>query len=226
LHPEVGQAPDIIARTVLREAEVGNAGRARHAADSLIRGTSDKDATLILTLALARSGSLTAARTYADSLARRFPRNTLVQKFYLPTIYGAISLQEHDPAGAIEVLRPAVPLDLATPNLWPNEAPVYPAYVRGLSYLQLHDGKRAATEFQKLLDHPGVIGRTVTGALARLQLARAQQMAGDTAAALGSYEAFLTLWQDADPEIPIYQAARAEYARLKQGVTRGAPPTS
>jgi eukaryotic-like serine/threonine-protein kinase len=216
----------MIARSILREAEVGNAARARHAADSLIRGASDNDAKLILILALARGGSATAARAYADSFARRFPRNTLVQKFYLPTIYGAISLEEGDPAGAIEVLRPAVPYDFAIPELWPNEPPVYPGYVRGLSYLQLHDGKRAAAEFQKLLDHPGLLGRTVTGALGRLQLARAQQMAGDTTAALGSYEEFLTLWQDADPDIPIYQAAQAEYARLKKGVIRGAPPTS
>jgi len=127
LDPEDGPAPDLIARTVLREVEVGNAGRARHAADSLLRGTSDKDAALILTLALARSGSVTAARTYADSFARRFPRHTLVQKFYLPTIYGAISLEEHDPARSIEVLRPAVPFDLAIPGLPPNESPVSPA---------------------------------------------------------------------------------------------------
>jgi len=226
LGPKGELPPDMVARSALREAEVGNAARARHAADSLIRGTSDNYATPILILALARSGSVTAARTYADSLARRFPRNTLVQKFYLPTIYGAISLEEHDPARAIEVLRPAVPFDLAFPGNWPNEAPVYPTYVRGLSYLLLHDGRRAAAEFQKLLDHPGVMGRTVTAALARLQLARAQQMAGDTAAALGSYEKFLTLWQDADPEIPIYQAARAEYARLKKGAIQSAPPTS
>jgi tetratricopeptide (TPR) repeat protein len=217
LGPESGLSPDMIARSVLREAEVGNTDRARHAADSLIRGASDKDATLILILALARGGAVTAARAYADSFARRFPRNTLVQKFYLPTIYGAINLEEHDPAGAIEILRPAAPYELVNPDLWPNDTPVYPAYVRGQSYLRLHDGKRAAAEFQKLLDHPGIIGRTVTGALARLQLARAQQMAGDTSASLGSYEKFLTLWQDADPEIPIYQAARAEYARLKKG---------
>jgi tetratricopeptide (TPR) repeat protein len=215
-----GLLPTMIARSVLGEAEVGNAARARHAADSLIRGASDKDAKLILMLALARGGSATAARAYADSFARGFPRNTVVQKFYLPTIYGAISLEEHDPPGVIEVLRPAVPYDFALPEVWPNEPPVYPSYVRGLSYLQLHDGKRAAGEFQRLLDHPGLLGRSVTGALARLQLARAQQMAGDTAAALGSYEKFLTLWQDADPESPIYQAARAEYARLKKGVIR------
>jgi len=226
LGPEGDLWPSMVARSVLREAEVGNTTRARQAAESLIvRESDDHEGTMVLILALARGGAVTAARAYADSFARRFPRNTVVQKFYLPTIYGAISLEEQDPAGAIEALRPAVPYDFALPEVWPNEPPVYPAYVRGLSYLQLHDGKRAAAEFQKLLDHPGLVGRTVTGALARLQLARAQQMAGDTAAALGSYEEFLTLWQDADPDIPIYQAARAEYARLKKGVIRGAPPT-
>ena len=213
--PQGDLLPTMLARSVLREAEVGNTARARHAADSLIRRESDKDAKLVLTVALARGGATTAARAYADSFARGFPRNTAVQKFFLPTINGAIGLEEHDPAVALEALRPAEPYDLAWPEF--NEAPIYPSYVRGLVYLQLHDGRRAAAEFQKLLDHPGMIGRTVTGALARLQLARAQRMAGDTAAALGSYEAFLTLWQDADPEIPIYQAARAEYARLKKG---------
>jgi tetratricopeptide (TPR) repeat protein len=222
--PQGDLLPTWIARSVLREAEVGNAARARQAADSLIRQESDNDAKAILILALARGGAVTAARAYADSFARRFPENTQVQKFYLPTIYGAIGLEEHDPAAAVEALRPAEAYDWAWPEF--NEAPVNPAYVRGLSYLQLHDGKRAAAEFQKLLDRPGVVGRAVTGALARLQMARAQQMAGDTAAAMASYERFLTLWQDADPDLPIYQAARAEYARLKKEVIRGAPPTS
>ena len=215
--------PSRLARSVLREAEVGNAARARHAADSLIRREADNEAKQILILALARGGAVTAARTYADSFARGFPRNTQLQKFFLPTIYGAISLEEHEPTKAIEALRPAVPYDFSWPEF--NEAPVCPAYVRGLAYLQLHDGRQAAAEFQKVLDHPGVIGRTVTGALARLQLARAQQIAGDTAAALGSYDEFLTLWRDADPDIPIYQAARAAYARLKTGDAGLTPPS-
>ena len=213
LGPQGGLEPTMIARSVLREAEVGNATRARHTADSLIRRETDDDAALILILALARGGSVTAARAYADSFARRLPENTLVQKFYLPTIYGAISVEEHDPARAIEVLHRAEPYDFALPG-WADEAPVDPAYVRGLAYLQLRDGKRAAAEFQKLLDRPGMVGRSVTGALARLQLARARQRAGEPAAARSSYEDFLTLWREADPDIPIYQAARAEYARL------------
>jgi len=89
-----------------------------------------------------------------------------------------------------------------------------PAYVRGLAYLQLGQGQAASVEFQKLLDHPAVVGRDVLGALAYLQLGRAQVMMGDKAAARKSYKDFLTIWKDADPEIPIYKQAKAEYARL------------
>jgi hypothetical protein len=91
---------------------------------------------------------------------------------------------------------------------------VYPAYIRGLAYLQMHEGRLAAAEFAKLFAHPGLVGASVTGALSRVQLARAQRMMGDEAAARKSYEDFLTLWKDADPDIPIYQQAKAEYVEL------------
>jgi len=92
---------------------------------------------------------------------------------------------------------------------------LYPAYIRGLAYLDLGDGRSAAAQFQKLIDNPGFSVRHVTGPLAWLQLGRAQQMTGDDAAARKSYETFLDLWQNADPDIPIYQQAKAEYAKLR-----------
>jgi Tfp pilus assembly protein PilF len=92
---------------------------------------------------------------------------------------------------------------------------MYPSYLRGLAYLQLHQGRQAAAEFQKMIDHPGVVMRDVIGALARLQMARAHQMEGNTAAALHYYEEFLALWKDADPDLQPLRDAKAEYARLR-----------
>jgi hypothetical protein len=91
---------------------------------------------------------------------------------------------------------------------------LYPAYIRGLAYLQLGEGRLAAAEFQKLVDHRGLVGRDVIGALAHLQIARAQKMMGDEDSARKWYEDFLALWKDADPDIPILKQAKAEYAKL------------
>ncbi|MGB9431279.1 MAG: tetratricopeptide repeat protein, partial [Candidatus Acidiferrum sp.] len=92
----------------------------------------------------------------------------------------------------------------------------YPAYIRGLAYLKLNDGRSAAAQFQKLIDNPGITVRHVTGPLAWLQLGRAQRDMGDYVAARKSYETFLVFWKNADPDIPIYQQAKAEYAKLRK----------
>src|SRR6202034_3825664 len=131
-----------------------------------------------------RTGNVEQARQLSDALSRDFPLDTLIQNYSLPTVRAAIQLQQNDPAGAIESLRPAVKYDLACP--YPFNS-LYPAYLRGLAYLRLNNGRLAAQEFQKLMDHPAIIGRFVTGSLARLQLGRAQVMAGDQAAARKSY---------------------------------------
>jgi eukaryotic-like serine/threonine-protein kinase len=137
----------------------------------------------------------------------------MVQNFSLPTIRAAMKLHENDPAGAVEVLRPAVKYELAVPSSFNS---LYPTYIRGLAYLQMGEGRLAAAEFQKLFEHPGIVGRDVIGALSHLQLARAQKMMGNEAAARRSYEDFLTLWKDADSDLPIYQQAKAEYATLRK----------
>ena len=133
------------------------------------------------------------------------PQDTLIQSYYLPTIRAAIEVQRHNPAGAVEILRPAEQYELVVGDSFNS---IYPAYLRGLAYLQLGQGQAASAEFQKLLDHPAIVGRYVTGALAHLQLGRAQSMMGDKAAARKSYQDFLTLWKDADPDIPIYKQAK------------------
>jgi tetratricopeptide (TPR) repeat protein len=124
-----------------------------------------------------------------------------------------MKLRQNDPAGAIDILRPAAKYELEYSRSFNS---LYPAYIRGLAYLQMGDGGSAAAEFRKLLDHPGIVGRSVNGALSHLELARAQKMMGDIAAARKSYEDFLALWKGADPDIPIYRQAKAEYAKLNK----------
>jgi serine/threonine protein kinase/tetratricopeptide (TPR) repeat protein len=163
------------------------------------------------TLVLARTGQLEQARRATDAIRQDFPTHTIVQRYGLPLIDGAIALASNDAAAAVAVLEPAVKYDLADTQIF--EA-LYPAYVRGLAYLQSGAAAPAAAEFQKILYHPGMVGRSVMLPLATLQLARAQRAIG-TDAALGSYEAFLALWQDADADIPLYRDAKAEDRDLR-----------
>ena len=195
----------------VEEAEVGNSERARSGAAQALKSLQKRHDQIYLALAFARAGNVEEAQKLADALDQEYPLDTAIQYYYLPTIRAAIKLNENDPASAVEILRPALKYDLAYPDSFQS---LYPAYIRGLAYLQMGDGQQAAAEFQKLLDHPGLVGRDVHGALSHLQLARAQKLMGDEAASRKSYEDFLTLWKDADPDIPIYQQAKAEYAKL------------
>jgi serine/threonine protein kinase/tetratricopeptide (TPR) repeat protein len=167
---------------------------------------------LLWALALARTGLLREARQEAERLRRDYPSHTVVQKFGLPLIDAIVRLRSNDPAGAVTVLEPLRPYDLADSSAFPA---LYPSYLRGLTYLQTGDHAASATAFQKVLTHPGFVGRGLTGSLARLQYARAQHAMGQDIAALDSYEVFLALWQDADIDIPIYGDARAEYETLR-----------
>jgi tetratricopeptide (TPR) repeat protein len=139
-----------------------------------------------------------------------FPENTVVRYNYLPTLNAQLALTQKDPSKAIEALQAAVPYDLG-PNI---SSFLYPAYVRGEAYLASHQGSQAAAEFQKFLDHRGIVLNSPIGALGHLQIARAYAMQGDTAKAKAAYQDFLTLWKDADPDIPIFIAAKSEYAKL------------
>jgi eukaryotic-like serine/threonine-protein kinase len=196
----------------LQEAETGSLTSARKLASGPLNGPLDRDTRLELALLSARSGNIERARQLSDTISQEFPLDTLTQNYSLPTIRAAIQLQQNDPAGAIETLRPALKYDLAYPNPFNS---LYPAYLRGLAYLRMNNGRLATQEFEKLMDHPAIIGRFVTGSLARLQLGRAQAMAGDQVAARKSYREFLLLWQEADPDVPIYRQAKDEYERLK-----------
>ena len=195
----------------LQEIEAGNLAESRRTVADAIAKDQDRDQQLLLAFALARSGNLQQADKLTDALTKQFPADTLTQNYCLPTIRAATKLQVNDPAGAIEILRPAMRYDLAYPPAFNS---LYPAYIRGIAYLQIGDGRSAAAEFRKVVDHPAMVGRVLTGALAHLQLARAQTLTGDKIAAQKSYQDFLTLWKTADPDIPVYQQAKAEYALL------------
>jgi eukaryotic-like serine/threonine-protein kinase len=198
-------------RYALWEAEIGDSARARQMAATSLQTVSDRDIKQYLALASARAGNIEQAQKMADVLGHDAPLDTLVQNYHLPTIRAAMKLNANDPAGAITALGPSLKYELSF-NFSFNSA--YPAYIRGIAHLQRGEGRLAAAEFQKLVDHRGLVGTDVIGALAHLQIARAQKMMGDEAAARKSYETFLDLWKNADPDIPIYRQAKAEFAKL------------
>jgi tetratricopeptide (TPR) repeat protein len=141
---------------------------------------------------------------------------TLINVYWLPTIGATIEINSSNPSRAIELLKVAVPYELGlVPANLEVAALLYPAYVRGQAYLLLHDGNKATVEFQKFLDHRTLVANNPLFALAHLGLARAYATQGDTAKAKVAYQDFLTLWKDADPDIPIFVAAKAEYAKLQ-----------
>jgi len=152
----------------------------------------------------------------ADELRQDHPSNTVVQQYGLPLIEAAVRLRSTDGAGAVAVLEPVKKYDLADTQVFPA---LYPSYLRGLAYLQTGDNAAAATEFQKILAHPGLVRRQVIGALSRLQLARAQRAMGDGSAARNSYETFLALWENADSDVPLYREAKAEYEAQRRGAS-------
>jgi hypothetical protein len=208
--------PEDISRALvlsaLRNAEAGRVIQARKAQDQVLQSKLERGQRMILALSLARSGRTDEAERIAEEVSQEAPLDTVVQTYLVPTVRAAVELQKHDPDAAIDLLRGTVQYDLAETESFDY---LYPAYIRGLAYLELGDGRSAAGEFQKLIDNPGVCLGYITGPLARLQLGRAQRLMGDDASARESYEEFLTIWKNADPDLPVYRQAKAEYAQLK-----------
>jgi len=195
----------------LQEVEVGASDRARRTAVAALALSKGDYVMAKAALALARTGDWKRAQRLTEQVNQELPEETLEQNYSLPAIRAAIELGRSRPGKAIEVLKPTLPYDLGAGSI----CCMVPAYLRGIAYLQLRQGERAAIEFNKVLQHPGTSVNFVTGALAHLQLGRAQAMTGDRAAARKSYQDFLTLWKDADPDIPIYSQAKTEYAKLR-----------
>jgi predicted Zn-dependent protease len=180
---------------------------------ALAPGSHDAEAQAALAYALA--GDTAHAQSLADDLGKRFPQDTVVQSVWLPTIHAQIEAGRKNAARSIELLQAAAPYELGMLSGSAANSCLYPVYVRAEAYLSAQQGPAAAAEFQKILDHRGLLWNCATGALAHLGLARAYAMQGDAAKAKSAYQDFLALWKDADPDIPILIAAKAEYAKLQ-----------
>jgi tetratricopeptide (TPR) repeat protein len=163
------------------------------------------------------SGDASQAESLTNDLARDFPEDTSVRFNYLPAVHATLALDHGDPSKAIELLEVAVPYELSSPRsaTFAYFGALYPVYVRGQAYLAARQGAEAAREFQKIVDHRGIVIGDAFGVLAHLGLARSYVLQGDTAKARAEYQDFLALWKNADPDIPILKQAKAEYAKLQ-----------
>ena len=192
------------------EAELGNYAAARQDVTAALTRPSGWFVQAFAGLISARVGDRVHAQALIDELKRTYPEDTLLNFYWLPSAEAAIELNKSNPSRAIADLEITAPYELTfTGNL-------YPAYIRGQAYLQAHNGVAAAPEFQKILDHRGIVSNFVFGALAHLQLGRAYAMEGESAKAKSAYEDFFALWKDADPDIPILKQAKTEYAKLQR----------
>jgi DNA-binding winged helix-turn-helix (wHTH) protein/tetratricopeptide (TPR) repeat protein len=199
----------------VREVEFGNAHQAREAVEEGLGLADTRDSEVIAALVLARAGDTARAQTLADRLEKRFPQSTELNVYWLPAIRAAIQVDRGKPAESIKTLEPAMPYELAYPRpQLEGGSLLYPAYLRGQAYLLLHRGSEAAGEFQKFIDQRAAVVNSPFGALAHLWLGRARALEGNAVAARKSYEEFITLWKDADPDIPILRAAKAELENL------------
>ena len=206
------------AATAVWEAFYGNAAAARQSATKALELGRGREVDYAAAFALALSGDLPQSRALAQELAREFPEDTSVQFMYLPTLRALFSLNTPTPdaAAAIQALQTASRYDLALGRVGfiGRFGGLYPIYVRGMAYLAARQPAEAVGEFQRILDHRGIVIVDPMDAMARLQLARALALSGDTVKAKGAHNDLLTLWKDADAGIPIVEEARAEHARL------------
>ena len=198
----------------LREAEFGNTAAARQNAMAALALVPGKDIRSQAALALARAGEAAQAQKLADGLNTDFPQDTILQGYWIPSIRAATELKAANGTRALDSLKPAAAGEMGQPPPF-QPGPMYPAYLRGEAYLAAHQGKEAAAEFQKIMDHRGIVLNFPLGALARLGLARAYAAQDDSGKARAAYLDFLNFWKDADPDIPILKQAKAEYAKLQ-----------
>jgi tetratricopeptide (TPR) repeat protein len=198
----------------LREGLFGNADKAVQRRELAKQRSGGPDKYYAVVMALAYSGD--SAPELADDFSESFPENTVVQFNYLPTLRAKLALNRSNPQQALDTLDVAAPYELGLPTSWFYNWPnLYPVYVRGEGYLAAHQGKEAAAEFQKILYHRGIVLNEPIGVLAQMQFGRACALQGNTTKARAAYQDFLTLWKDADPDIPILKQAKAEYAKLQ-----------
>jgi eukaryotic-like serine/threonine-protein kinase len=209
-----------------REASYGNATEARQSATEALKlAPASQGVEVETALAFAMAGDTARSESLAQDLGKRYPLDTQVQSLWLPAIQGQLALNKKNPGAALNTLQRASGIELGQIQFIANISCLYHVYVRGEAYLAAGEGSAAAAEFQRILDHSGIVWNCWTGALARLGVARANALQSKTSQgadadaarvrALAAYKDFLTLWKDADPDIPILKEAKAEYAKLQ-----------
>jgi tetratricopeptide (TPR) repeat protein len=208
------------ADAAVREALFGNVFSARQRAVDALELSKSRDVVYGAGFALALSGDSSQSQALAEDLSRRFPEDTRVQFTYVPTLRALLTLNHSQPSKAVGLLQTTIPYESGSQTTGGSEyllgaGNLYPAYVRGLAYLAAHQGAEAAREFEKILDHRGIVVSDPIGALAHLQLGRSCALSGNKTKAKSAYQDFLTLWKDADPDIPIFKQAKREYASLR-----------
>jgi hypothetical protein len=201
----------------VREAFFGNAPEARRSAIAALALSKDREVEYGAAVALALSGDSSQSQTLAKDLEGRYLEDTSVRFSYMPSLRAILALNHGEPARAIELLQAAVPHELGAPrsSIHGFFGALYPIYVRGEAYLAEHQGAEAATEFQKIVEHRGIVVSDPVGAMVHLQLGRAFVLSGDKMKAKSAYQSFLALWKDADPDLPILKQAKAEFANLR-----------
>jgi serine/threonine protein kinase/tetratricopeptide (TPR) repeat protein len=207
-------AAEYLAHAAVREALAGNDATARQDAQSALSQANGRVVVGFAAIALGLAGDTAKALQLAGTLAKQFPQDTIVQFDFSPMIHAALSLRSGEGAKAVEALVSSAPYESGQCNT-DFTFSLYPVYLRGEAYLSAKQGTAAASEFQKIVNHSGVVGNQPIGALARLGMARAFALSGDTTKAKTSYQDFFALWKSAEPDIPILKQAKVEYAKLQ-----------
>jgi tetratricopeptide (TPR) repeat protein len=200
-------AADLLAAGATSQAMAGNTGRAREMASLAAQASMDRTTSLDLTLGYAYAGDFRQADALLAHLFQQYPESTSLKQVYAPDVRALEAIQQHKADAAINALEGVRTYDFAIPLSLP--------YIRGLACLAAHQTQQAIAEFQKIVDHPGVQATSPVHSLAHLGLARSYAQAGNTEKALTAYQDFFALWKDADPDVPVLQQAKAEYAKLK-----------
>ena len=200
------------AALALRLQSAGESAEAARAAREANATSDDRSSRGVALVALGLGGQAAEFNRLAQEISKKYPEDTGIQSIYLPTGRAALSLFEKHPDVAIKTLAPVEQYDFSGPSPGHN---LYAPYIRGLAYLQAKQPAQAQTQFQKVLDHPGLAGGSIVIPLSQLGLARAALLANDTAKARTAYQDFFALWKDADPDVPILIQAKSEYAKLQ-----------
>jgi tetratricopeptide (TPR) repeat protein len=203
------------AQAGVREALFGNSAKGQEGAAAAMALSNGREVQFIAAMAYAVAADTNKAQALANDLNKRFPEDTVAQMNYLPSVGAQIALNHRDTSKAIELLQPAIQYELGQMGSGAISPSIYPAWVRAEAYRAAGQGAEAAREYQKILDHRGVVVNGPIGALAHLGLGHAYALQGDTAKARVAYQDFFGLWKDADPDVPILVAAKSEYAKLK-----------